>query len=380
MPAEALYVGLLSGTSLDGIDAILVDFGRENPRVVTQLHTPYEPSLRAQLRELTLPGDNEIDRLGQLDIRVAEAFAEATRKLLAQDEIKAEAVNAIGSHGQTLRHRPDSPYPFTLQIGDPSTIAQRTGITTVADFRRRDMAAGGQGAPLVPAFHAAVFRHNHYNRVILNLGGIANITWLPADTHREVLGFDTGPGNTLLDQWHNKHKRGDFDRDGNWAASGKLEEALLRRLLGDPYFQKPPPKSTGTEYFNLPWLQALFREQKFKPENIQASLAEFTARSVADAIFTHCRGAEQLFVCGGGVHNRYLLRRLENNLPGIEILPTSNLGIDPDWVEAVTFAWLAKQTLEGLPGNLPTVTGASHPVILGGIYRSASSHKSHMTH
>ena len=368
MPAEELYVGLMSGTSLDGIDAVLTDLGAALPRSIGQLHRPYSTALRTRLDALCRPGDNEIERLGELDIEIAETQAKATLELLQRTRVPASAIRAIGSHGQTLRHRPGRPHPFTLQIGDPNTLAERTGITTVADFRRRDLAAGGQGAPLVPAFHSLLFSDRHHHRVILNIGGIANITWLPAASASARLGFDTGPGNCLLDHWIQQQRGEGFDRDGAWAATGQVAPALLEQLLSDDYFALEPPKSTGPDYFNLEWLEAHPAIGGLPPRDVQASLAELTARSIAQALHRHCPGTEQLFVCGGGVHNLDLMRRLTRHLPGLEVGSTAQLGLDPDWVEATCFAWLAKRTLEGQPGNLPALTGATRPLVLGGVY------------
>ena len=365
MPAEKLFVGLMSGTSMDGIDAVLIDLSGNTPRLIGHHQHTYPTGLRDRLAALCQPGVNEIDRLGEADIQVGETFAQAVLELLQKHAVPASTIRAIGSHGQTVRHRPRSKHPFTLQIGDPNILAQRTGITTVSDFRRRDMAAGGQGAPLVPAFHAVLFRHPEINRVILNIGGIANITWLPASASAEIHGFDTGPGNTLLDGWIRVHQAVDFDAGGRWAAGGKVIPELLSRLLADPYFSLPPPKSTGTEYFNLAWLVASLAGRSFALHDVQTTLAELTAQSITAAIRKHCLAADLVFVCGGGAHNRDLLGRLANQLPDLEIKTTLSLGIDPDWVAAIAFAWLAKRRLEGEPGNLPAVTGARQAVILG---------------
>jgi anhydro-N-acetylmuramic acid kinase len=372
MPAKELYVGLMSGTSMDSIDAALVELGEAKPRLIDCLQTPYPQTLRAQLMSLCQPGGNEIDRLGELDIQVAEAFAQATLTLLEKSGVNPNQIHAIGSHGQTLRHRPGFRHPFSLQIGDPNTLAYRTGITTVADFRRADLAAGGQGAPLVPAFHQEVFRNHKINRVILNIGGIANLTWLPADPEIQVIGFDTGPGNTLLDHWNHRHRQTGYDKGGAWGASGKTLPALLEQLLSDPYFELPHPKSTGTDHFNLAWLQPFIDGSPEQPADIQATLVELTVESVARSVENHCPQAGQLLVCGGGVHNRHLMQRLASRLPGLAVTSTATYGVDPDWVEAMTFAWLAQRRLQGLPGNLPSVTGAGSPMRLGGLYHPNS--------
>lgn len=295
-------------------------------------------------------------------------FAAAINQFLQVYNIAPAQIEAIGSHGQNIYHHPHPPYPFTLQIGDPNTIAALTGITTVADFRRKDLAYGGQGAPLVPAFHAEIFRHPHKNRVIVNIGGIANITVLPADPTQPVIGFDTGPGNALLDSWIAKHLEQTHDHDGKWAAQGQYSETLLNALLSDPYFFHPSPKSTGREYFNLNWLKN-FLPFTAKPVDIQATLVELTARSIIDAINKHMLEGE-IFVCGGGAHNAFLMQRLGSLAKNYTVSSTQTLHISPDWIEAMAFAWLAKQTLEKKPGNMPQVTGARQTAILGGIYHS----------
>jgi anhydro-N-acetylmuramic acid kinase len=361
-------IGLMSGTSLDALDAVLVDFSNNTPSLMASHSQAIPADLRRELAALTQPGDNEIARLGEADLAVAELSAEAVMQLLKKAGVSAQQVLAIGSHGQTIRHCPEEGcFGFTLQIGDPNTIAQRTGITTVADFRRRDLAAGGQGAPLVPAFHAAIFRRPDVNRVMVNIGGIANITRLPADTGQPVTGFDTGPGNGLLDAWAERHLQQTMDEDGHWAASGQVSESLLERCLADPYFRRTAPKSTGKEYFNLGWL-AEKCEDSLSPEDIQATLCELTAVSIAEAVDDGSKNDEEVLICGGGVHNATLMARLTHHLTPRAVAGTDSVGIPPDWVEAMAFAWLARETLAGRPGNLPSVTGASVPVILGGIY------------
>ncbi|MCU7843802.1 MAG: anhydro-N-acetylmuramic acid kinase [Candidatus Thiodiazotropha sp. (ex Monitilora ramsayi)] len=368
MPNESLFIGLISGTSLDGIDAVLVDASDAVPQLIASRHTPYTPALLDNLRTLTQPGDNEIDRLGELDRQVALAFVESVNGLLTETGISASDITAIGSHGQTVRHRPTAVHPFTLQIGDPNTLAEMTGITTVGDFRRRDMAAGGEGAPLVPAFHQAVLQSPVRSRVVLNLGGIANITCLPKAGEGEVSGFDTGPANTLLDSWIDKHQCVSYDHAGAWAKEGMVIESLLAKLLRDPYFELPSPKSTGTEYFNLSWLEAQLGEESYSPVDIQRTLTELTAASVAMAIDEAQFSHTELLVCGGGVHNLHLMDRLQNRLPNTTVRSSAEEGLDPDWVEAMAFAWLAQRTLSGLTGNLPSVTGARRAVKLGAIY------------
>jgi anhydro-N-acetylmuramic acid kinase len=362
------YIGLMSGTSVDGIDAALVSIPVSGQLTLLATHQhPFPIVVRAAIQALMQPGPNEIEREGELDVQLGHLFAEAANTLLAKSDVSASSIRAIGSHGQTIRHRPHATNPFSRQIGNPSVIAEVTGITTVADFRARDLAAGGEGAPLVPAFHRWLFREPGVNRIIVNIGGIANITWLPAAENSAVLGFDTGPGNTLLDQWVARHRNEQYDRDGAWAASGRVQKDLLARLMSDEYFNKPPPKSTGREHFNLAWLERQLAG-KLAPEEIQATLTELTVASIAQAISFLPDKIGEVFVCGGGSHNRHLLARLGALLPGIPVATTETLGLDPDWVEAVAFAWLAHQTLAGHAGNLPSVTGARHPVLLGGIY------------
>ena len=368
-----IYIGLMSGTSLDGIDTVLVSFNQEDqPSVIHTQCLPLTSSLQDEIKLLVNPAENELNRLTSLDVQLATYFADAIIQLLEGSNINKEQVVAIGSHGQTIRHLPNAKHPSTLQIGDPNIIAELTGITTVADFRRRDMAAGGQGAPLVPAFHEKLFRHKNKNRLILNLGGIANITIIPAEKSIPVTGFDTGPANTLMNYWIQQKQNKTFDEAGQWAASGRVNEDFLQRLLNDDYFQLTPPKSTGTEYFNAAWLATrLASFPALAPEDIQASLALFTAKTIGDAINEYAMKiaeVNEIIICGGGVHNEFLLQQLRQELPGIEINSSAKYGLDPDYIEAIAFAWLAKQTLEHKPGNLPEVTGAKRAVVLGGIY------------
>lgn len=363
------YIGMMSGTSMDAMDAVLVEFRDEHPDLIATLSRPLPPHLGEQLLTLTSPGINEIERCAQADLQLGRFCAESVKQLLAKSSIDASHVTAIGSHGQTIRHAPDAHPSYTVQIGDGNTIAQLTGITTVADFRRRDMVVGGEGAPLVPAFHSALYRSEHIDRVILNLGGIANISILPRDNAKPVTGFDTGPANVLLDIWCQRHRNEAYDREGLWAASGTTDEALLQRLLSDPYFQRTPPKSTGREYFNLEWLQDKLQTE-IAPEDIQATLTELSARSIATAITSYSPEAEEVIVCGGGAYNQQLMHRISANLPGLRVISSEKTGLQPRWIEATAFAWLARRTLQRLPGNLPAVTGASEPVVLGAIYPS----------
>ncbi|RDE18015.1 anhydro-N-acetylmuramic acid kinase [Motiliproteus coralliicola] len=372
------FIGLMSGTSLDGIDAVIVRLDSEATaaeqstrlELIDSISQPLPTELRQQILQLTQPGDNEIELLGQVDVAFSRLQAEIVNQLLQQSGIKPEQIRAIGSHGQTLRHRPEQPIPFTLQVGDPNTLAEATGICVVADVRRRDLAAGGQGAPLVPAFHAQLFRHPEHQRAIVNIGGMANVTLLPADASSPVIGYDTGPGNVLLDSWIQRHQQQPFDRNGDWAGSGRCDQQLLQQLLSLDYFRQPAPKSTGREQFNIDWLdqQLSLQSLSLRPEDVQATLLEFSARTIADALQQHQPGPSQLFVCGGGAHNQLLMLRLQNLLPKITLSSTATLGLEPDWVEACAFAWLAQRCLAQLPGNLPAVTGARGERILGGIY------------
>ncbi len=361
-----LYLGLISGTSADGIDAALVDFADGQARLVFGRTYPWDPALRAQLVALGQQGASlSLDAIAELDVRVARAFAEAANLALADSGTDAAAVRAIGSHGQTLRHRPWGPYPFTLQLGDPSTLAERTSITVVADLRRRDIAAGGHGAPLLPGLHAALLRAPDEDRAVLNLGGIANLTLLPA--RGQVRGFDTGPANALMDAWCLRHLAEDFDRGGAFASRGQVDASLLARLLDDPWFTQPPPKSTGRDHFHLGWVEARLRGDE-APADVQATLNALTARTVANALMATQPDTRRVIACGGGVHNPRLMAALAAALPDARVESTAAHGLDPDHVEAMGFAWLARQTLLGLPGNLSSVTGAAGPRVLGGIY------------
>ncbi len=359
----------MSGTSLDGVDAALVDFPQGNPEasptLVARRYAPFPETLRAELLTLHVPGHAELQRSAHASVRLAEIYAQTTLALLQDAGVKPSSVAAIGCHGQTVRHVPAEGY--TLQLNNPALLAERTGIAVVADFRSRDIAAGGQGAPLVPAFHAAAFRHATQTRVILNIGGIANVTLLPADATMPVLGFDTGPGNLLLDAWAGKHLGTAHDAGGAYAASGAVTQALLNAFLADPYFTATPPKSTGRDHFNMAWLAA-YKLEQYRPQDVQATLAALTAHSIADAIARWCPGSTQVFVCGGGAHNTDLMARLASALKGLPLATTDALGLHPDWVEAVAFAWLARAGMNGQPGNLPAVTGAKGPRVLGAIY------------
>lgn len=369
---STFYLGLISGTSADSIDAALIDFSRGTPVVQGALAHPWPAALRE--RVLTLAQSEttlDLDAFGRLDVEIGHLFSDAALALLKQCSVSAGAVRAIGSHGQTLRHRPTGKYPFTLQLGDPTIIAERCHIDVVADFRRADMAAGGQGAPLLPALHSMLLTRPGQTRVVLNLGGIANITVLAADG--SVLGCDTGPANGLLDAWCLRHRGEPFDRDGAFAASGRVDGQLLDALLADPYFALPAPKSTGREHFHLSWLAGHPRMAALSPADVQATLLELTARSVAAAIVGQAPQSVDVLTCGGGTHNGALMQRLRELLAPRAVCSTAEHGIDPDFLEATAFAWLARQRLLGLPGNLPAVTGARASRVLGAVYLAPSA-------
>jgi anhydro-N-acetylmuramic acid kinase len=359
-----LLVGLMSGTSLDGIDCALSDFSGL-PALVATRFLPYPAGLRAALLDLSRSGNDELERASRIAVDLSELYAAAVNELLAETGIGPAGIAAIGCHGQTVRHRPE--LGFTVQLVNPALLAERTGITVVADFRSRDIAAGGQGAPLVPAFHAARFQSAERHRVVVNIGGIANLTDLPLPDQGRVRGFDCGPGNLLLDLWAGRHLGADCDRDGALAAAGTVIPELLARMLADEYFHFPPPKSTGRERFNAQWLTGM-RADGRPAADVQATLAELTARTIAADIERWCTGAEEVFACGGGVHNPDLMHRLQRGLGARRLAPTDILGVPADWVEAMAFAWLARQTLRDAPGNLPQVTGAAGPRVLGAIY------------
>lgn len=364
-----MYIGALSGTSMDGIDVALVRFSPQ-PEMVENHFQPFTSEFRQRLFALTEPGDNEIDRLGSIDVELGHLFARAVRELLSKAKIEPVEVRAIGCHGQTIRHRPNAEPRFTLQIGDPNVIAVETGIRVVADFRRKDIALGGQGAPLVPAFHDSVFRSRQADRIICNIGGIANVTVLPRGQFSPVLGFDTGPGNTLLDGWCQRMLGEPMDRDGMLAARGRIQPALLQNLLDDPYFKERPPKSTGPEYFSMDWLMKRL-EAHGRPgvADVQATLLALTVHTIADAIkMLPMLKNPEIYICGGGANNIAMMRALQVQLPTCKVSKTEELGMAADWVEALAFAWLARQRMQEQPGNLPIVTGASRPAVLGSIY------------
>ena len=366
------YLGLISGTSADGIDAALVRFDGDathaRPELAFGRTYPWDPALRARLVELgQRTAMLTLDEVGELDVRIGRAFAQAAKAAIEASGVATADIAAIGSHGQTLRHRAQGEIPFTLQLGDPSTIAERCGLRVVADFRRRDVAAGGQGAPLVPAFHAATLHSDAEDRAALNLGGIANFTLLPANG--AVRGFDTGPANGLMDAWCLRHSGQAYDMGGGFAAQGRIDEALLARLLDEPWFALPPPKSTGRDQFHLAWMESKLRGDE-APADVQATLLALSVRTIADALRAAQPHTQRVIACGGGVHNPLLMAALAAAMPGSVVESSAMHGLDPDFVEAMAFAWLARETLAGRPGNLPAVTGAAGPRVLGAIYPS----------
>jgi anhydro-N-acetylmuramic acid kinase len=364
------YAGVMSGTSLDGIDAVVADFAPASGRLCETLgaaHLPLPSGLRERLAELQSSGPDELAKAAGASTELAHLYAEAILAACADAAVDPATLVAAGVHGQTVRHRPE--LGWTIQLNDPARVAERAHVTVVADFRRRDVAAGGQGAPLVPAFHAALFGDAKVHRVVVNVGGIANITDLsPSGT---VRGFDTGPGNVLSDLWHAQHRGGAYDADGAWAARGRALAPLLDAMLADPYFALPPPKSTGRDRFHSSWLdeQLARAAPDAAPPDVQATLVALTARTIADAVRDHAGRAHDVLVCGGGARNVTLMNALSRELAPRFVAPTSERGVAVDHVEALAFAWLARETLAGRPGNLPAVTGAAGLRVLGAVYR-----------
>lgn len=368
----AIYIGVMTGTSMDGVDIVAASF--DPLQLHATLTLPFDLDLRDELMALTLPGDNEIDRMGKADVALAKMIGQGINQLIEEHNLPRKQIKAIGSHGQTIRHRPE--HGFTLQIGDANIITEITQIPVVADFRRRDMAAGGQGAPLVPAFHQALFQHDSIHRVILNLGGIANVSLLPAGQPEAVYGFDTGPANILMDAWCHRYTGQPYDENGNWAAYGQPIRSLLERLQSHEYFSKEPPKSTGREDFNLDWLDEQladwrndveYMELEDTPENVQATLLKLTTRAIKKAIYRSGMPTGEVYVCGGGAYNSHLLEQLRWRLRKHHwsVQTTSVLGLAPTWVEATAFAWLAMRFIHQQSANLPAVTGAAGYRILG---------------
>jgi anhydro-N-acetylmuramic acid kinase len=366
-----LYAGLVSGTSMDGIEAVLLAITGARFEVRGALHVDYPAAIAARLKAVVAdPARCDLDEYGALDAAIGELFGAAASALLRQSALTARDVRAIGSHGQTILHRPREALPYTIQIGDPSRIAEATGIDVIADFRRRDMAAGGEAAPLVPAFHAAAFGAAGEDRAVVNIGGIANVTLLHGAG--QVGGFDTGPGNCLMDLWAAEHLGTTYDSDGAFAARGQVQDSLLLALLAEPYLARPAPKSTGRELFHRAWLESKLRACPASVADVQATLCEFTAATIARALaMVPGFAPRELLVCGGGAFNKELMRRLAARLPQVRVAATDARGIAPSQVEAALFAWLAHRYMEGLPGNLTEVTGARGPRVLGALYKGA---------
>jgi anhydro-N-acetylmuramic acid kinase len=363
---NGLYIGLISGTSRDGLDAALVRFEDDRPKLLQARCTPYPASLRSELDDLLATGLRPgPERVTPLDLSLGEFFAAEALALLRDNDVKPEAVTAIGSHGQTVWHEPGGNPPVSLQLGNGAIIAAVTGVTTVTSFRTADLLAGGQGAPLAPLLHRQLFAREDKALAVLNLGGISNLTCIAADG--SVTGFDCGPANCLMDGWIKRHQGLEFDADGQWAASGKVLPKLLERFLQEPYFALEPPKSTGLELFNPAWLDQAIQGSDYAPEDVQRTLAELTVRTVADC-FGSSNGFGQLLVCGGGVHNGFLMDLLADRLPGLSLASTASLGVSPDWVEAILFAWLARERLQERAQDTRAITGAGKPVLLGTVH------------
>ena len=365
----------MSGTSMDAIDASLVCIQDSELEVIQYQQIPLSKDLQLRLKSVNLT--SSLDEVSKLDIIMGNLFAEAALKIIEAGDLSPENINAIGSHGQTILHLPHESHPRTLQIGDPNIIAYQTGITTVADFRRIDIAAGGEGAPLAPGFHQWFFQNEESERIILNIGGMANITILPTSKTKGITGFDTGPGNALMDDWVQRHLNHDFDRDGQWAMSGQCHQKLLSILFDESYFEMAPPKSTGKDFFNLQWLDNKLSQssEDISPNDIQATLLELSAVTIRDAIRRHAPDCKEILVCGGGVHNKVMMNHLRELHPTMDICSTEKYGLAPDAVEAIAFAWLAKRRIENQPSNLTSVTGADDQVLLGAIYQAYPSNK-----
>jgi len=363
---DGLFLGAMSGTSMDGLDLAAVRFNGPAIHLLHQQTTVYPLDLKLDLQQLVLDSSARINQMCELDTRLGHYYAQQINDFIEQHSLDRQAIRALGCHGQTVRHAPDAENPYTLQIGDPNIIAATCDITVVADFRRRDLALAGEGAPLTPAFHRQAFHSNECNRVIINIGGIANLTWLPQDTTQAILGFDSGPGNTLIDYYCQHFLQQDYDSKGAIARKGEINVTLLQSMLADAYFERPHPKSTGTDYFSPMWLKG-FAIASLKATEALATLTELTAISIANSAKALPGKIDEYYICGGGAHNDYLLQRLSQHLAPATVQTTSPLGIDPDWVEAVAFAWLARQTLNRQPGNEPSVTNAQKRSILGSV-------------
>ena len=369
--SSELFIGLMSGTSLDGVDGVLVDFSATYPQVLAHQALPFTPTLKQELLALNTPSYNELHRAALAANSLVEVYAQTVQALLTSTQTDLADVCAIGAHGQTVRHQPGAfdGTGYTLQLNNPALLAERTGIDVVADFRSRDVAAGGQGAPLVPVFHQGIFGQTESSIGVLNIGGIANLSILHANG--DVLGFDCGPGNALLDHWCQQHTGNAFDNNGNWGASGSLIEPLLQTMLNESFLHQAPPKSTGRDLFHPTWLtQQLKGFANTNAADVQATLTELTARACVNDVQRHAPNIKELIVCGGGALNGLLMSRLQVGLPSVQVLSSAERGMPPLQVEAAAFAWLARQTMRGMPGNLPKVTGAQGARILGGIFKA----------
>ena len=360
----------MSGTSMDGVDAAVVEINEKSIDVISTFNKPYEDELKQELFFIRDYIKNiNLDDFARLDHKVGKFFGAVALSAIEESKVKSSQIQAIGSHGQTIRHQPKGKYPFSLQIGDPNLIANATKITTVSDFRRRDIANGGEGAPLTPIFHKFLFQNKTSDRVVLNIGGISNITILKSDSN-QIRGFDTGPGNTLMDLWIKKHLNQDFDKNGEWAREGNCDEKLLEAMLSDPYFSSQPPKSTGFEYFNRAWIKKYLNKKEYQVVDIMRTLLMLTIESIALHIERYASSANEIIICGGGAKNKILIELLKDRMKDKDISLSDHHGIDADYLEAVAFAFLAKKTLNLEPGNIKSVTGANDDVILGGIYQA----------
>jgi len=369
----ALFVGVISGTSVDGIDTALLDIeANQTPRLIAAKTFDYPDTIKSAIHQLIKQPQCSLQMLGELDMALGSVYAEAILNLLLPTNYQPEDIAATGCHGQTIYHAPYAARPFSMQIGNANLIAELTGITTVSDMRQRDMVCGGQGAPMVPGFHEVMFRDATENRVIVNIGGIANITVLPADKNQPILGFDTGPGNTLMDAWIDHQLDKAYDANGNWADTGNSQNELLQQLLAEAYFSQPIPKSSGRELFHLEWLKQHLAQcsMSYAAEDIQATLLSLTCQTISDAIRQYAPDCQRVIICGGGAHNNILLQTLRNNLQPIAVDITSDHTVNVDFVEAAAFAWLASRTLNRQTGSIPSVTGAQRASILGGVYWS----------
>ena len=358
------FIGLMSGTSLDGVDAVLCEFDSNGSRMLASQHLPYPDDMKQAILALQDCSENELDKSAQLANRLSQIYAQTIQQLLSAAGFDPQQISAVGSHGQTIRHKPELAY--TLQLQNPALLAELSGIDIVADFRSRDIAAGGQGAPLVPAFHQAVFSHPEKNRVIVNIGGIANLTIL--FPHQRLIGFDSGPGNMLMDMWAHHHIQQAFDADGAWASSGQVDKDLLDDMLAEPFLKLTPPKSTGRDLFNYGWLQGILKQRDISAVDVQRTLLEFTSITISHAIQQYAQACDEIYLCGGGAYNRALVENLRQKLHPVKIAASDDLGVPVNWVEAYAFAWLARQTKLGLAGNVPSVTGASGERVLGAVY------------